>query len=174
MLSDKRNNLWCECKMSLGNEADSACLIIDYRQGSKSKEMKLMMSDITCVRRIYDKTCTNCFAIHTALRTMERNSLLFSASSEKEVNDWITSLTASCQQARKCEGPPKASALWCTTLWGDVFFSDSKDESGELRYTDSLKVVLLKSFGIETGLNSRRESDLLIRDKLCDFPVWCS
>lgn len=120
--------------MTLANEGDVECLIIDYTgKSNKAKEMKLMIFDITCISRVYNQTHTNCFAINTAVRTMtERNGLLLSALSEKELNEWIVVLNSSCQKARKCEGPPKPSALWCTTSWGDVFFSDSKDESGVL------------------------------------------
>lgn len=132
MLTDKRNNLWCDCKVTLGNEAE-ASLTINYQKGSKTTEMKLMTLDITCIRRIYNKTFTNCFAMHTAIRTMERDSVVLSALSEKDLNEWITAVTTSCQQARKCEGPPKVSAMWCASSAGDVFFSDSKDESGEKR-----------------------------------------
>ncbi len=135
MLSDKRNSIWCSCKLTLASEADGEYLIIDYTKGNKTKEMKLMIFDITCIARVYNQTHTNCFAIYTAVRTMERNFLMLSALSEKELNEWVTSLNSSCQKARKCEGPPKPSALWCTTTWGDVFFSDSKDESGRLFLT---------------------------------------
>jgi hypothetical protein len=132
MLSDKRNNIWCSCDLTLASEADAECLIAHYTKGNKTKEMKILIFDITCIARVYNQTHTNCLAIHTAVRTMERNYLMLSALSEKELNEWVTVLNASCQKARKCEGPPKPSALWCTTTWGDVFFSDSKDELGRL------------------------------------------
>jgi hypothetical protein len=123
--------------LTLASETDGEHLIINYTKGNKSKELKLVIFDITCISRVYNQTCTNCFALYTAVRTMERSCLMLSASSEKEVNEWVTTLNSSCQKARKCEGPPKPSALWCTTAWGDVFFSDSKDESGRLFSTSS-------------------------------------
>ena len=132
MLSDKRNNTWSSCTVTLASEANGECLIVHYNKANKTKEMRIVIFDITCVARVYNQTYTNCFAIYTAVRTMERSFLMLSALNEKELNEWVTSLNASCQRARKCEGPPKPSALWCTTAWGDVFFSDSKDESGRL------------------------------------------
>ena len=132
MLTDKRYNVWCSCTVTLSSESDGECLIIHYTKANKSKEMKLSIFDITCVVRVYNQTHTNCLAIHTAVRTMERSYLMLSALSEKELNEWVTTLSSSCQKARKCEGAPKSSALWCTTSWGDVFFSDARDESGAL------------------------------------------
>lgn len=141
MRSDKSNNAWSSCKLTLGSEAEGECLIVNYSKSNKPKEMKLMIIDITCVARVYNQTHTNCFVIHTAVRTMERNSLVFSALNEKELNEWVTSLNASCQKVRKCEGPPKPAALWCTTAWGDVFFSDSKDELGRLTSALSTEIM---------------------------------
>ena len=132
MLTDKRYSLWSSCTVTLASESDGEYLVINYIKGNKSKELKLSIFDITCVVRVYNQTHTNCLAIHTAVRTMERSYIMLAAVSEKELNEWITTLSASCQKARKCEGAPKPSALWCTTSWGDVFFSDAKDESGQL------------------------------------------
>ncbi|XP_028395242.1 tectonin beta-propeller repeat-containing protein 1-like [Dendronephthya gigantea] len=130
MLLDRHNNTWCPCKVTLANEGDVECLIIQHTgKSQKPKETKLMIFDITCISRVYNQTHTNCFTIDTAVRTMERNYLMLSALSEKELNEWMVALNSACQKARKCEGPPKPSALWCTTSGGDVFFSDSKDES---------------------------------------------
>ena len=132
MLLGAQNDLWCECKVTLETEGESSCLIINYQKRSKNKEMKLMILDITCVVRVYDKTRSYCFAINTAVRTLERNCLVLSAFSGKDLNEWLSSLAVACQEARKCQGPPKPSAMWCTSLWGDIFFSDSKDETGIL------------------------------------------
>ena len=130
MLTDQRHKLWSSCTVTLSSEPDGEYLIIHYFKANKSKELKLSIFDITCVVRVYNQSHTNCLAIHTAVRTMERSYIMLAALSEKELNEWITTLNASCQKARKCEGVPKPSALWCTTCWGDVFFSDAKDESG--------------------------------------------
>lgn len=132
MLTDKRYNLWSSSTVTLASESDGEYLIIIYIKSNKSKELKLPIFDITCVVRVYNQTHSNCLAIHTAVRTMERSYIMLAAFSEKELNEWIRTLNASCQKARKCEGAPKSSALWCTTSWGDVFFSDAKDESGPL------------------------------------------
>ena len=150
-----RNNVWCNCKLTLAEEANGECLIAEtFDKNAKQKTLKLTIYDITCICRVYNQTCSNCFAIHTALRTMERNYLMLSASSEKELNEWITSLNTSCQKARKCEGPPKPSAVWCTSSRGDVFFSDSKDESGECTSKNSL-VLALMTFSTRLPLSPR-------------------
>ena len=130
MLVSKSSNTWCKCEITLTNDKESECLIIKYVKSNKEKEMKLPVLDITCIARVFNQTYSNCFTIHTAVRTMERNYILLSAPNEKEMNEWMTSLSSSSQRARMCEGAPKPSALWCTSAAGDVFFSDSKDDNG--------------------------------------------
>ena len=126
MLLNANSNLWYECvvKLDQGDEGREGALLCYYEENAVYEEMRIPLRDISCVCVIHKMSRNHCFAIHTPLRTQERNPLVIHTGSEKDLNDWLTSLSRAISRVHNCEGPTSSRAIWATSLCGDVFFCE--------------------------------------------------
>lgn len=131
ILMDKQFNLWSDSVIKLNQERNdkNGDLICYYEKTSpylSYGELRIPFSDITCVSIIHKMSRHNCMALFTPSRTLEHNPLLISFPNEKELNDWLTSLSSASTQAHSIYGPVPPKALWATSSCGDVFVSDTQ------------------------------------------------
>lgn len=127
ILFDTNSNLWYDCfvKLDHGGETKQGGLLCYHEKSSGYEELRIPLCDITCVCIVCKMSRNHCFAIHTPLRTQQRNPLVIHAGSEKELNDWVATLSMAVSRVHKCEGPASPKAIWATSLCGDVFFCDN-------------------------------------------------
>lgn len=135
MLFDANSNQWHECvvKLDQGAENRQGALLCYYEKNSNYEEMRIPLHDITCICVVHKMSRNHCFAIHTTVRTMERNPLVIHARSEKALYDWVTTLSAAISRVHNCKGPASPSALWATSLCGDVFFCEAASLKSEMQ-----------------------------------------
>lgn len=133
MLFDANSNLWYECvvKLDQGAEDREGALLCYYEKNSVYEEMRIPLCDITCVCIVHKMSRNHCFAVHTPVRTQERNPLVIHTGSEKDLNDWVTSLSGAVSRVHNCEGPASPKAIWATNLCGDVFFCETPSVESE-------------------------------------------
>lgn len=137
MLLEANSNLWYECvvKLDQGDERREGALLCYYEKNSVYEEMRIALRDIACVCVIQKMSRNHCFAIHTPIRTQERNPLVIHTGSEKDLNDWLMSLSSAISRVHNCEGPASSRAIWATSLCGDVFFCEPPGLETEMQPT---------------------------------------
>ncbi|XP_048575709.1 tectonin beta-propeller repeat-containing protein 1-like isoform X2 [Nematostella vectensis] len=136
MLVDANFNLWCDCviKLDQGCKERHGALLCYYEKTSSHLtygEMRIPLNEIKCVCIVSKLARSNCFAVHTPVRTFERNPLVIAMGSEKDLNDWVTTLSTSSARANSSEGPAPYKALWAITSCGDVFVSHAPVSEAE-------------------------------------------
>ncbi|XP_074638903.1 tectonin beta-propeller repeat-containing protein 1-like isoform X3 [Acropora palmata] len=126
ILLDPNSNLWFDCfvKLDQGGGHKNGALLIYHETRSAHEEMCILFCDIKCVCIVHKMSRNHCFAIHTSAIGHERNPLVINAGSEKELHDWVTTVSIAVSVVHKCEGGASPNAIWATSLWGDVFFCE--------------------------------------------------
>ena len=135
LLLDKLFNLWCECviKLDLGDKDRPGALLCYHEKSSVYQEVVIPFNEITCVTICQMMSRNHCFAIHTSQKTLAKNPLVICLGSEKDLNDWVTSIGNAVAQVHKFEGPASSRSIWAVTRRGDVFFSEPPHEDVPLR-----------------------------------------
>ncbi|XP_031562764.1 tectonin beta-propeller repeat-containing protein 1-like [Actinia tenebrosa] len=130
ILMDTQFNLWSDSVIKLNQEKNNKDgeLICYYEKSApylSYGELRIPFSEITCVSIIHKMARHNCMAVFTSSRTLVHNPLLISFPNEKELNDWLTTLSSASMQAHGIQGTVPSKALWATSSCGDVFVSES-------------------------------------------------
>lgn len=127
LLFDANSNMWCHClfKLDPGGEDRQGALLCYFEKNSNYEEMRIPLHDITCVCVLHKMSRNHCFAIHTPVRTQQRNPLVIHTGNEKDLNDWVTSLSGAVSRVHNRKGPASPRAIWATTRYGDVFFCET-------------------------------------------------
>ena len=135
LLLDKLYNLWCDCVLKLdpGDKDRPGALLFYYEKNSVYEEVLIPFVEITCVSIFHKMSRNHCFAVHTPLKTVAKNPLVICTGSEKDLNDWVTSIANAAAQVHKSEGPASSRAIWAVSTRGDVFFSEPPPEDVPLR-----------------------------------------
>uniref|UniRef100_A0A3B4TWI6 Tectonin beta-propeller repeat-containing protein 1 n=1 Tax=Seriola dumerili TaxID=41447 RepID=A0A3B4TWI6_SERDU len=96
-----------------------------YMHYDEKKYLDVFINDVTALVPVL-RDCHYAFAVYTAQRTKQRWPLVLAAQTEKDMNDWVTSLLTLCLlsdcccECRGITGPPSRQALWSTTSKGDI------------------------------------------------------
>ncbi len=126
MQTDKIYNLWCDCHVKLQSAEDTneAVLLFYYTNRDQYEEIRVPLSEITCVNMAAIPSHPNAFAVNTLERTFHRNQLVVSFLEEKEANEWIKLITVETAKVRLPANrrKPDVNTIWATTTTGDVFF----------------------------------------------------
>ena len=127
LLFDANSNMWCDClfKLDPGGEDRQGALLCYFEKNSNYEEMRIPLRDITCVCVLHKMSRNHCLAIHTPVRTQQRNPLVIHTGNEKDLNDWVTSLSGAVSRVHNHKGPASPRAIWATTRYGDVFFCET-------------------------------------------------
>lgn len=138
MLLDANSNLWYECvvKLDQGEETLQGALLCYFEQSSVYEELRIPLHDITCICIVHKMSRNHCFAIHTRLRTQKRNPLVIHAGNEKDLHDWVTSVSSAVSRVHNYEGSASPRAIWATSLCGDVFFCEVPLLESEMQPAD--------------------------------------
>lgn len=135
MLLAADSNLWYECmvRLDLGSEGRQGALHCYYEKNPQYEEMRIPLRDIKCVCTIHKMSRNHCFAVHTPLRSQERNPLVIHTGSEKDLIDWVTTLSSAASRVHNCEGSASPRAIWTISLCGDVFFCEPPPPETEIQ-----------------------------------------
>uniref|UniRef100_A0A3B4YU29 Tectonin beta-propeller repeat-containing protein 1 n=1 Tax=Seriola lalandi dorsalis TaxID=1841481 RepID=A0A3B4YU29_SERLL len=96
-----------------------------YMHYDEKKYLDVFINDVTALVPML-RDCHYAFAVYTAQRTKQRWPLVLAAQTEKDMNDWVSSLLTLCLlsdcccECRGITGPPSRQALWSTTSKGDI------------------------------------------------------
>ncbi|XP_035211237.1 tectonin beta-propeller repeat-containing protein 1-like isoform X2 [Stegodyphus dumicola] len=151
------NNSWVTCLLELlqCENVNKSTLTCHH----KKDQVVIQLTHITCVACLPDWN-KNVLAIHTAKRTSKGSPYKFSFTSNDDLEEWLSTLNASCRNVNSLPWIPDKKSIWSLTVTGDVYVycANSADMEKPIAMKWSLlggghlRLVETCPFGVTWGL----------------------
>ncbi|XP_071797114.1 tectonin beta-propeller repeat-containing protein 1-like isoform X1 [Asterias amurensis] len=127
--TEGKRRQWTDCTVELqrgmdGKGLEETTFTCHYNLSGKVKQIQILLSEITCVLEVnnFDRPA---FAIYTAKRVLERRPVKLRVGNDKELQEWVSTISLACCESRGITGPPSPRAAWFITCRGDIFVYDT-------------------------------------------------
>ncbi|EDL89637.1 similar to RIKEN cDNA 2210010N04 gene [Rattus norvegicus] len=125
---DWKPHKWVDVRVALeqftGHDgARDSILFIYYVVHEEKKYLHVFLNEVTVLVPVLNEA-KHSFALYTPERTRQRWPVRLAATTEQDMNDWLTLLSLSCCESRKVHGRPSLQAIWSVTCKGDIFVSE--------------------------------------------------
>ncbi|XP_064009820.1 tectonin beta-propeller repeat-containing protein 1 isoform X2 [Pogoniulus pusillus] len=123
---------WMDVRVALEQFTGSdgmrdSILFIYYMYHEEKKYIHVFLNEVTIIVEILNEA-KHSFALYTPERTKQRWPIRLAATTEQEMQDWLSLLNMSCCESRRIQGPPSHHAIWSVTCKGDIFVSEPSPE----------------------------------------------